>query len=132
MQVDEIAQDYALLLGMPGTGKSSTIACLVEHLVRLGKTVLITSYTHTALDHLLLKIRDLNVDFLRLGNTNKMHPEIRQQVEEQLQSVTSIAQLKELFMSKRVVGTTCLGVQQYSFQLTLVLCLQHDSLTMSL
>ena len=51
------AQDYALILGMPGTGKSTiTIACLIEYLVALEKTVLLSSYTHSAVDNILLKL----------------------------------------------------------------------------
>ena len=50
------AQDYALILGMPGTGKTTTIACLIESLVALGKTVLLSSYTHSAVDNILLKL----------------------------------------------------------------------------
>lgn len=51
------AQDYALILGMPGTGKTTTIACLVQVLVAQGKSVLLTSYTHSAVDNILLKLR---------------------------------------------------------------------------
>ena len=43
-------------LGMPGAGKSTTIAHLVKVLVALGKTVLLTSYTHSAVDTILLKL----------------------------------------------------------------------------
>jgi len=34
--------------GMPGTGKTTTIAHVVRALVAYGKSVLITAYTHTA------------------------------------------------------------------------------------
>ncbi|KAH3661705.1 hypothetical protein OGAPHI_006319, partial [Ogataea philodendri] len=42
------AEDYALILGMPGTGKTTVIAQLIKFLVANGKTVLLTSYTHSA------------------------------------------------------------------------------------
>ncbi len=69
------AQDYVMILGMPGTGKTTTIACIVKILAALGKTVLITSYTHTAVDNILLKLKqvmnllykDICVLFLRLN-----------------------------------------------------------------
>ena len=51
------AKDYACLLGMPGTGKTATIAFLVRCLVALGQSVLVTAYTHTAVDSVLLKVR---------------------------------------------------------------------------
>ncbi len=53
------AQDYVMILGMPGTGKTTTIACIVKTLVALGKSVLITSYTHSAVDNILLKIKQV-------------------------------------------------------------------------
>ena len=68
-----LAEDYALILGMPGTGKTTVIAALIRCLVLLGKTVLLTSYTHSAVDNILLKLKD-GVDFriLRLGNVDKV------------------------------------------------------------
>ena len=51
------SEDYTLILGMPGTGKTTTISCLVRLLVTLGRTVLLTSYTHSAVDNILLKLK---------------------------------------------------------------------------
>jgi len=67
------AEDYALILGMPGTGKTTVITALIKALVALGKTVLFTSYTHSAVDTILLKLKG-NVDFgiLRVGNMDKV------------------------------------------------------------
>jgi DNA replication ATP-dependent helicase Dna2 len=66
------AQDYALVLGMPGTGKTTTIAHIIRALVSQGKSVLLTSYTHTAVDNILLKIRHENFTILRLGVRTKV------------------------------------------------------------
>lgn len=55
------AKDYALILGMPGTGKTTTIACLVQILVAQGKSILLTSYTHSAVDNILLKLKKVTV-----------------------------------------------------------------------
>ena len=67
------AEDYALILGMPGTGKTTVIVALIKTLVNLGKTVLLTSYTHSAVDNILLKLKD-DADFgiLRIGNLDKV------------------------------------------------------------
>lgn len=67
------ARDYALILGMPGTGKTTTIAHMIKVLVKMGKTVLLTSYTHSAVDTILLKLKDAaELDVLRLGNKDKV------------------------------------------------------------
>ncbi|KAJ1442581.1 hypothetical protein B484DRAFT_390041 [Ochromonadaceae sp. CCMP2298] len=51
-----LAEDYALLLGLPGTGKTSTLSLAVRVLVARGQKVLLTSYTNSAVDHLLEKL----------------------------------------------------------------------------
>jgi DNA replication ATP-dependent helicase Dna2 len=66
------ARDYALILGMPGTGKTTTIARIVAELAARGRSVLLTSYTHTALDNILLKLDTMGVDFLRLGRATQV------------------------------------------------------------
>lgn len=73
MQKVLTAQDYALILGMPGTGKTTVIAAIIKELVGMGKTVLLTSYTHSAVDNILMKLKvgaDFNI--LRLGNLDKV------------------------------------------------------------
>ena len=40
------ARDYALVLGMPGTGKTAVICAAVRSLLAARKTVLVTSYTN--------------------------------------------------------------------------------------
>ena len=71
------AEDYALILGMPGTGKTTVIAELVRTLVSRGKTVLVASYTHSAVDTILMKLsrlggEDGDFGILRLGNVDKV------------------------------------------------------------
>ena len=66
------ARDYALLLGMPGTGKTTTIAEIIKELVQRGKSVLLTSYTHSAVDTILLKLLDVDFEVLRIGRSEKV------------------------------------------------------------
>jgi DNA replication ATP-dependent helicase/nuclease Dna2 len=66
------AHDYALILGMPGTGKTTVIAAVIRTLVAMGKTVLLTSYTHSAVDTILAKLLDAEFGILRLGNIDKV------------------------------------------------------------
>lgn len=66
------AEDYAVILGMPGTGKTTVIAVLIRALVELGKTVLLSSYTHSAVDTILQKLDGADFGILRLGNVDKV------------------------------------------------------------
>ena len=50
------ARDYALIIGMPGTGKTSMIVEAVRGLVARGRRVLVSSYTNSAVDNILLKL----------------------------------------------------------------------------
>ncbi|KAJ7761485.1 DNA replication factor Dna2-domain-containing protein [Mycena maculata] len=112
MQKVLAAQDYAMILGMPGTGKTTVIAAIIKVLVAMGKTVLLTSYTHSAVDTILLKLKD-KVDFsiLRIGNVDKVHPEIQQFTLASRRTPTTVEQLEHQIMSPPVVATTCLSVR---------------------
>jgi len=67
------AKDYACILGMPGTGKTTTIAEIILALVKRGKSVLLTSYTHSAVDTILTKLVNSDHKILRLGNIEKVN-----------------------------------------------------------
>ncbi|RHZ68543.1 bifunctional ATP-dependent DNA helicase/ssDNA endodeoxyribonuclease DNA2 [Aspergillus thermomutatus] len=109
------ARDYALVLGMPGTGKTTTIAHIIRALVAQGKSVLLTSYTHTAVDNILLKIRDDNIRILRIGATAKVHPEVREFVDLAAVPKSTVEELKASYEESQVVATTCLGVNHNIF-----------------
>jgi DNA replication ATP-dependent helicase Dna2 len=65
------AKDYALVLGMPGTGKTTTIVEIIKSLAAKKKKILLTSYTHNAVDNVLLKLRG-DVKMTRLGSVDKV------------------------------------------------------------
>ncbi|GJE93896.1 DNA replication ATP-dependent helicase/nuclease DNA2 [Phanerochaete sordida] len=111
-----LAEDYALILGMPGTGKTTVIAALIQCLVLLGKTVLLTSYTHSAVDNILLKLKD-KVDFriLRLGNVDKVHPDVKELTVGARDPPRTIEQQENWVMSPPVVATTCLTIDHPLF-----------------
>ena len=109
------ANDYALVLGMPGTGKTTTIAHIIRALVAQGKSVLLTSYTHNAVDNILLKIRRDKIGILRLGAVAKVHPEVQEFAILGGQPKQSIEDIREAYHGPPVVATTCLGVNHAVF-----------------
>lgn len=50
------ARDYCMVLGMPGTGKTTTICHAVRALLARGASVLVTSHTNSAVDNILTKL----------------------------------------------------------------------------
>ena len=65
------SRDYTMILGMPGTGKTTVVAQLIRMLVEMGKTVLLSAYTHSAVDTILAKLEGAEFGILRLGNIDK-------------------------------------------------------------
>ena len=108
------AKDYALILGMPGTGKTTTIAHLIRALVNQGKSVLLTSYTHTAVDNILLKLRNDGIGIFRLGATAKVHPEVQEFVDLAGRPIETTEDLKRCY-THPIVATTCLGINHAIF-----------------
>ncbi|KAJ9114076.1 hypothetical protein QFC22_005896 [Naganishia vaughanmartiniae] len=122
------AKDYALILGMPGTGKTTTIAEIILALVKRGKCVLLTSYTHSAVDTILMKLVNSDHRILRLGNADRVsdiwscsksfvkapreqiHPDVRHLSLDALGGVDSLSQLEDRLMGPQIVATTCLSI----------------------
>jgi len=67
--------DFYLIQGPAGTGKTSVIIEIVNQLVQLGKSVLVSAFTNMAIDNVAIKLHQHNIDFIRLGRSYpKDHP----------------------------------------------------------
>ncbi|KAK3720452.1 DNA replication endonuclease-helicase Dna2 [Vermiconidia calcicola] len=111
------AQDYALILGMPGTGKTTTIAHIIQALLAEQRTILLTSYTHTAVDNILLKIRDIAPpnSILRLGTPSKINRKVQEFCQLAATLRTTIDEIETAYMGCQIVATTCMGTNHAIF-----------------
>lgn len=110
------SEDYALVLGMPGTGKTTTIAHIIRALVSQGKSVLLTSHTHTAVDNILLKLKEDKMKILRLGAPAKIHPGVQDFAILAGHPMSTFEEIKDAWHNTPVVATTCLGINHTVFQ----------------
>lgn len=117
------AENYALILGMPGTGKSTIIVEMVRKIVTEGKTVLLTSYTNSAVDNILLKIVDKmggdnkDFQFLRIGHPARVHKSLHKYIPDYQEPIKSRSQYRDTYELPNIVATTCLGISDSCFNL---------------
>lgn len=128
------AQDYTIIQGLPGTGKTYTIAFVARLLTALGKRVLITSYTHAAVDNVLLKLMEFGVAscseafsvpaVVRIGRKASCHPGVHSilasrvarrldgniEPESNENPLPSAESLRRCVSSARIVGITALSI----------------------
>lgn len=92
---------------MPGTGKTSTIVQAIKGLVLQGKSVLLSSYTNSAVDTVLFKLLQEGVQFLRLGRREAVSPLLQRWVLGGAQYPdTSVQALRQLSQSAQVVRSS--------------------------
>ncbi|XP_043718430.1 DNA replication ATP-dependent helicase/nuclease JHS1 isoform X4 [Telopea speciosissima] len=103
------AKDYALILGMPGTGKTSTMVHAVKALLMRGASILLTSYTNSAVDNLLIKLKAQGIDFVRIGRYEAVHEEVRGHCFSAT-GTCSVEEIKLRLDQVNIVAVTCLGI----------------------
>lgn len=104
------AQDYFLLVGPPGTGKTSrALRKMVENFYREGQQILLLSYTNRAVDEICKMLTSITPDvpFIRIGSELSCEPPYRPYlVENVLESCVNRAQVQNCISSCRIfVGT---------------------------
>ncbi len=117
------ARDYFLLVGPPGTGKTSTAMRYIveEELAADGEpSVLLTAYTNRAVDEICSMLCDAGISFLRLGSEYSCDGRFRPfLVGNMVEQTPRLDKLKDRLMAARVyVGTvTTLMSRPYIFAL---------------
>lgn len=105
------AQDYFLLVGPPGTGKTSkALRSLVESELAASpqSSILLMSYTNRAVDEICSMLTDAAVDYLRIGSPYRCDPRYHDHIfANAVGSDATLAGMKRLLADTRViVGTT--------------------------
>ncbi|MHA2245539.1 MAG: AAA domain-containing protein [Candidatus Hodarchaeales archaeon] len=76
------ANDFCLIQGPAGTGKTYTIAKLIQILRKEGQSILLSAYTNTAVDNIIrqylktTKGENARLEIVRLGIEQAIHPEV--------------------------------------------------------
>lgn len=104
------AQDYFLLIGPPGTGKTSmALQYMVrEALVQNNGPILLMAYTNRAVDEICAMLDDNGIDYLRIANEYSTDKRFRRHLVEQVVSQNPrLDSVRQAIAAKRiVVGTT--------------------------
>ena len=128
------AQDYFLLWGPPGTGKTSI---MIKHLAQFlwqetDQHILLMAYTNRAVDELCAAIERVNNDilrdYIRVGSRYSTSPEFHDQLlSNKIQHINNRSDLKKLIQSQRIVVGTVASIinkpelfQLKSFDITII------------
>ena len=72
------AEDFALIHGPPGTGKTYTLATLIEELVGRGERVLVSAFTNRAVDNAMEALEDQGIsEMVRVGTESGVREDMQ-------------------------------------------------------
>lgn len=103
-------ENYMLIKGLPGTGKSQTLIQLIQILLIMKKSILITSHTNSAVDNILLRLMERGINFMRLGSAARVHQSLKNHLESHLvKDCKTVEELDKIYSHHQIVAVTCLG-----------------------
>jgi len=118
------ATDYFLLVGPPGTGKTSVALrhIVEEHLSDSEQNrLLLTAYTNRAVDEICAMLRCAEIDFLRMGNYHSCDPLYRDNlIATMAENSIRLDDIKQRMMATRVFVATTATLAARPFLLSLL------------
>ena len=72
------AEDFAIIHGPPGTGKTTTVVELIRQAIRRGEKVLACAPSNLAVDNLLERLLAAGEKVIRIGHPARVLPELRE------------------------------------------------------
>lgn len=121
------AKDYFLIIGPPGTGKTSMALQFIvrEH---YNDNILLMAYTNRAVDEICQILEDNNFEYIRLGNENSTGKNfIHRLINNSIKDTTDIDKIKEKIINTNIIVSTTatLSNKQYilnikHFQLAII------------
>jgi len=123
------AHDYALVRGLPGAGKTHTLAAGIRRVMRSGRKVLVSAHTNAAVDNVLSRLIALGEKPLRVGDQSKVSDAVKPYtLGSSGCAYASVEQLSGILSSSRCVGCTCSGVHHPALaQLTFDMCVIDEA-----
>lgn len=105
---------FSLISGLPGTGKTRTICILLDILIKLGKRVLVTSFTHSSLDNIIVKFMEMYKEQIpKISRITVSKSSLKKKVEPVTHKQSRLKKFEDIqnFLKKRqIFFTTCLSM----------------------
>ena len=111
------ADKYLLIQGFPGSGKTTFITFLLRGFIVRKLKCLFIARTNVAVDNVCLKLKQRNVNFIRIApiNSNLVHPEIKQYILD-LHQFKTIEEYENHINNTNIFCTTTASIGHKIFQ----------------